>query len=57
MDSGAVDRYLHSAESCQHEWQHTVFAALAIEAGCEWITADRDFGRFPDLTWTLIDLR
>jgi toxin-antitoxin system PIN domain toxin len=33
------------------------FAALAIEAGCEWITADRDFARFPDLRWTLVDLR
>jgi predicted nucleic acid-binding protein len=25
------------------------FAALAIEAGCEWITLDRDYTRFPDL--------
>lgn len=32
-------------------------AALALESGCEWITADRDFGRFPDLRWTLVDLR
>lgn len=24
-------------------------AALAIEAGCEWVTADRDFSRFPGL--------
>jgi toxin-antitoxin system PIN domain toxin len=27
------------------------FAALAIEAGCTWITADRDFARFPELDW------
>lgn len=27
------------------------FAALAIEHGCEWITADRDYSRFPDLVW------
>jgi toxin-antitoxin system PIN domain toxin len=27
------------------------FAALAIEWGCEWITLDRDFARFPDLSW------
>lgn len=27
------------------------FAALAIEWGCEWITTDRDFGRFPGLRW------
>jgi hypothetical protein len=26
-------------------------AALAIESGCEWITADRDFSRFPGLRW------
>jgi uncharacterized protein len=25
------------------------FAALAIEWGCEWITLDRDYGRFPGL--------
>jgi toxin-antitoxin system PIN domain toxin len=27
------------------------FAALAIEAGCEFITMDRDFARFPGLRW------
>jgi len=27
------------------------FAALAIEWGCEWITFDRDFARFPGLQW------
>ena len=26
-------------------------AALAIETGSEWITADRDFARFPGLRW------
>ncbi|MBI5948631.1 MAG: type II toxin-antitoxin system VapC family toxin [Chloroflexi bacterium] len=26
-------------------------AALAIESGCEWISADRGFARFPGLTW------
>jgi hypothetical protein len=26
-------------------------AALAIESGCEWITLDRDFARFPGLKW------
>ena len=26
-------------------------AALAIEAGAEWITLDRDFARFPGLDW------
>jgi toxin-antitoxin system PIN domain toxin len=27
-------------------------AALAIESGCEWITTDRDFSRFPGLKWS-----
>ncbi|MBV8206906.1 MAG: type II toxin-antitoxin system VapC family toxin [Acidobacteria bacterium] len=27
------------------------YAALAIEAGCEWITLDRDYARFPGLKW------
>ena len=27
------------------------FAALAIEGGCEWITTDRDYSRFPGLRW------
>jgi hypothetical protein len=27
-------------------------AALAIEAGCEFVTTDRDFARFPGLSWT-----
>ena len=26
-------------------------AALAIEHGCEWVTADRDYARFPGLVW------
>ena len=27
-------------------------AALAIEHGCEWISFDRDFARFPSLNWS-----
>jgi hypothetical protein len=27
------------------------FAALAVESGCEWITTDRDYARFPGLRW------
>lgn len=27
------------------------FAALAIEWGCEWLTLDRDYARFPGLKW------
>lgn len=26
-------------------------AALAIESGCEWVTTDRGFARFPNLRW------
>lgn len=26
-------------------------AALAIESGCEWLTADKGFSRFPNLKW------
>jgi toxin-antitoxin system PIN domain toxin len=34
--------------------QDAWFAALAIEQGCEWVTSDRDFGRFAGLRWTLL---
>lgn len=27
------------------------FAALAIESGCQWITLDHDYARFPGLKW------
>lgn len=33
------------------------FAALAIESGCEWITMDRDFARFPGLRWSIPEAR
>ena len=26
-------------------------AAIAVESGCDWITGDRDFSRFPGLRW------
>lgn len=26
-------------------------AALAMESGCEWITTDRDYAKFPGLKW------
>jgi toxin-antitoxin system PIN domain toxin len=29
--------------------QDAYLAALALEHGCEWVTADRDFARFPGL--------
>ena len=31
--------------------QDAWFAALAMESGCEWITTDRDYARFPGLKW------
>jgi toxin-antitoxin system PIN domain toxin len=31
------------------------YAALAIEWGCEWITFDRDYARFPGLKWRTPD--
>ena len=31
--------------------QDAWFAALAVESGCEWITTDRDYARFPGLRW------
>jgi hypothetical protein len=31
--------------------QDAWFAALAIESGCDWITTDRDYSRFPGLSW------
>ena len=30
------------------------YAALAIEWGCEWITFDRDYARFPGLNYKLL---
>jgi uncharacterized protein len=29
------------------------YAALAIEWGCEWVTMDRDYARFPGLKWSV----
>lgn len=31
--------------------QDAWFAALALESGCEWITTDGDFARFPGVRW------
>jgi uncharacterized protein len=33
------------------------YAALAIESGCEWITLDRDYARFPGLRWSAPEAR
>ena len=34
--------------------QDAGFAALAIESGREWITTDRDYGRFEGLRWSAL---
>jgi uncharacterized protein len=31
--------------------QDAWFAALTVESGCEWVTADADFARLPGLRW------
>jgi len=41
------DRARATGNLVQDAW----FAALAIESGCEWITTDRDYARFPGLSW------
>ena len=40
-----------SIEASGNLVQDAWFAALAIEHGCEWITADRHYARFPGLVW------
>ena len=39
------------AEATDNHVPDTYLAAIAIEHGCEWITADRGFGRYPGLRW------
>jgi uncharacterized protein len=39
------------AEAAGNLVQDAWLAALAIESGCEWITTDRDYARFPGLRW------
>jgi toxin-antitoxin system PIN domain toxin len=41
------ERARASGNLVQDAW----FAALAIESGCDWITTDRDYARFPGLRW------
>lgn len=40
-----------SAEARGNFVSDAYHAALAIESGCEWITTDRDYARFPGLRW------
>lgn len=41
------DRAKATGNLAQDAW----FAALAIESGCEWVSTDRDYARFPGLKW------
>jgi toxin-antitoxin system PIN domain toxin len=44
-------RLCDAANAAGNIVQDAWFVALAIESGCEWITVDRDFARFPGLRW------
>ena len=45
------DRLCRDASARGNLVADAYLAALAIESGCEWITTDRDFSRFPGLRW------
>jgi toxin-antitoxin system PIN domain toxin len=45
------DRLCRSAGAKGNLIADAYLAAVAIEAGCEFITTDRDFSRFPGLRW------
>lgn len=44
-------RLCRSTDATGNLVQDAWFAALAIESGCEWISTDADYGRFPGLRW------
>lgn len=48
---GIFTRLCQAAEARGNLVPDAWLAALAIEAGCELVTTDRDFARFPDLRW------
>ncbi|MBA4388393.1 MAG: VapC toxin family PIN domain ribonuclease [Verrucomicrobia bacterium] len=41
----------HNADARGNLVADAFLAALAVESGCEWISTDRDFARFPGLKW------
>ena len=47
------ERLCRETKTRGHRVTDAWYAALAIEWGCEWITLDRDFGRFPGLKWSV----
>ena len=42
---------LHDTQAIGNLVSDAWYAALAIEHGCEWVTDDADFARFPGLRW------
>lgn len=48
---GIFEDQCRRAKAAGNLVQDAWFAALAIEFGCEWITADRDYARFDGLRW------
>jgi uncharacterized protein len=50
---GIFERLCIDTDTCGRRVTDAWYAALAIEWGCEWITLDRDFARFPGLKWAV----
>lgn len=48
---GIFEALCRKAAATENLVQDAWFAALAIEAGCEWISTDRDYARFEGLAW------
>jgi uncharacterized protein len=48
---GIFTRLCHETNAAANHVPDVYFAALAIEHGCEWMTADRGFARYPGLRW------
>jgi toxin-antitoxin system PIN domain toxin len=45
------DGFCRSSRAAGNLVQDAWFAALAVEAGCEWISTDADYARFVGLRW------
>ena len=50
LESGSVKTLLMAGSDYSNP-DAAWLAALAIESGCEFVTTDRDFARFPGLRW------
>lgn len=49
---GIFEKLCKSTETRGGRVSDAWFAALAIDWGCEWISVDGDFARFPGLKWS-----